>query len=90
MTLTTLFYLILIFINTLAAAAFTSEVTLPFEVMPPVMQKIVNIFPLTQGIELMKSAFLGLPMENAWLPVVVMAAVTVICTGIAVKFFKWE
>lgn len=58
--------------------------------MPPVMQKIVSIFPLTQGIELMKSAFLGLPMENAWLPVVVMVAVTVICTGIAVKFFKWE
>lgn len=67
-----------------------SGATLPFEVMPPVMQKIVSIFPLTQGIELMKSAFLGLPMENAWLPVVVMAAVTVICTGIAVKFFKWE
>lgn len=69
---------------------FFSGATLPFEVMPPVMQKIVSIFPLTQGIELMKSAFLGLPMENAWLPVVVMAAVTVICTGIAVKFFKWE
>ena len=67
-----------------------SGTTLPFEVMPSVMQKIVSVFPLTQGIELMKSAFLGLPAENGWLPVVVMTAVTVICTGIAVRFFKWE
>lgn len=67
-----------------------SGATLPFEVMPPIMQKIVSVFPLTQGIELMKSAFLGLPAENAWLPVAVMAGVTVVCTGVAVRFFKWE
>lgn len=67
-----------------------SGATLPFEVMPATMQKIVSVFPLTQGIELMKSAFLGLPIENRWVPIAVMAAVTVICTGIAVRFFKWE
>lgn len=67
-----------------------SGATLPFEVMPAAMQKIVSIFPMTQGIQLMKSAFLGLPIENALFPVMVMAAVTAICTGIAVKFFKWE
>ncbi len=67
-----------------------SGATLPFEIMPTAMQKIVSIFPLTQGIQLMKSTFLGLLIENVWLPVVVMVAVTVICTGIAVKFFKWE
>lgn len=67
-----------------------SGATLPFEVMPTIMQKIVSVFPLTQGIELMKSIFLGLPAENVWLPIAVMVAVTVICTGIAVKFFKWE
>ncbi|MGN0595688.1 MAG: ABC transporter permease [Hominimerdicola sp.] len=67
-----------------------SGTTIPFEIMPPVIQKIVSVFPLTQGIELMKSAFLGLPIENVWPPVAVMVAVTVICTGIAVMFFKWE
>ncbi|MGN1124356.1 MAG: ABC transporter permease [Eubacterium sp.] len=67
-----------------------SGTTLPFEVMPKVMQKIVSIFPMTQGIQLMKSTFLGLPTQNIWIPIVVMVAVTVICTGIAVKFFKWE
>lgn len=67
-----------------------SGATLPFEVMPTAMPKIVSVFPMTQGIQLMKSAFLGLPIENVWFPVVVMTAVTIICTGIAVRFFKWE
>ncbi len=67
-----------------------SGTTLPFEVMPPAMKRIVSVFPLTQGIELMKSAFLGLTIDNVWVPIAIMSAVTVVCTGIAVKFFKWE
>ncbi|MGN0498266.1 MAG: ABC transporter permease [Acutalibacteraceae bacterium] len=67
-----------------------SGATLPFEVMPEVMQKIVSVFPMTQGIKLMKSTFLGLPTQNALIPIAVMVGVTVICTGIAVIFFKWE
>jgi ABC-2 type transport system permease protein len=67
-----------------------SGATLPFEVMPAAMQKIVSIFPITQGIGLMKATFLGFPTSNVWLPIAVMASVTIICTGIAVKFFKWE
>ena len=67
-----------------------SGATFPFEVMPKVIQKIVSFFPITQGIQLMKSTFLGLPIENAWVVIIVMVAVTVICTTIAIIFFKWE
>lgn len=67
-----------------------SGATLPFEVMPAVIQKIIRVFPLTQGIQLMKAAFLGLPAENVLLPIIVMGAVTLICFGISVKCFKWE
>ena len=67
-----------------------SGATLPFEVMPVAMQKMIRIFPLAQGIGLMKAAFLGLPVENALLPVTVMSVVTLICFGISVKCFKWE
>lgn len=67
-----------------------SGATLPFEVMPVTMQKIISILPLTQGIQLMKAAFLGLPVENVLLPVTVMCAVTLVCFGISVKCFKWE
>lgn len=67
-----------------------SGTTLPFEVMPDMLQKIVAFFPLTQGIQLMKATFLGLPADNLWLPITVMGAATIICTGLAVKCFKWE
>lgn len=67
-----------------------SGATLPFEVMPEMMQKIVALFPLTQGIQLMKAAFLGIHMESVWIPAAVMGIVTILCAGMAVKFFKWE
>lgn len=67
-----------------------SGTTLPFEVLPEFMQKILSIFPMTQGIQLMKATFLGLPVNNIGLPVIVMGTVTVICTGVAIKYFKWE
>ena len=67
-----------------------SGATLPFEVMPATIQKIVSFFPLTQGMQLMKTAFLGLTAQNIRLPIAVMVGITVICVSIAVKFFKWE
>lgn len=67
-----------------------SGTTLPIEVMPKIMQKITSLFPLTQGIALMKNTFLGLGTENYIIPITVMMGVTVVCTGIAVRCFKWE
>lgn len=67
-----------------------SGATLPFEVMPIVMQKIISIFPLTQGIQLMKATFLGLPIDNTLLSIIVMGTVTLICFCFSVKYFKWE
>ena len=67
-----------------------SGATLPFEVMPEMVQRVIRVLPMTQGIQLMKETSLGLPVGNVWLPIIVMAAVTVLCTGIAVKCFKWE
>lgn len=67
-----------------------SGTTLPMEVMPKAMQNVVRLFPFTQGIELMKATFLGLSMPNPMLPVIVMLGVTVVCSGAAIRFFKWE
>ena len=67
-----------------------SGTTLPFEVMPEVMQKIVSFFPLTQGINLMKNSFLGIENTNLWLPITIMSVITIICTTLSIKFFKWE
>ena len=67
-----------------------SGAMLPIEVMPKAMQKIVSVFQLTQGIGMMKNAFLGLDAGGILLPVGVMLGLTAACTGLAVRFFRWE
>ncbi len=67
-----------------------SGATLPYEVMPPALQKVSDMLPLTQGIKLLKTASLGLPAEHAFFPIAVMAVLFLICTGISLKFFRWE
>ena len=67
-----------------------SGTTLPIEVMPRGMQKIVSLFPLTQGITMMKNAFLGINAGSILLPVCVMLGLTALCVGLAIRFFRWE
>ena len=67
-----------------------SGTTLPIEVMPTAMQKIVSVFPLTQGLTMMKNTFLGISTGNDLLPIGVMVGVAALCTILAVRFFRWE
>lgn len=67
-----------------------SGATLPYEVMPPALQKIADVLPLTQGIKLLKAASLGLPVDSVFVPIIVMAALAVICIAVSLRFFKWE
>lgn len=67
-----------------------SGATLPYEVMPSALQNVSDVMPLTQGIKLLKAAALGLPVETAWAPVAVMLILTAVCTGVSIKYFKWE
>ena len=67
-----------------------SGTTLPLEVMPAVMRRIVGFFPLTQGLSMMKSAFLGANMGNILLPMGVMVGVTAVCAALSIRFFRWE
>ncbi|MGN0670625.1 MAG: ABC transporter permease [Oscillospiraceae bacterium] len=67
-----------------------SGATLPYEVMPEAMQKIVDVLPLTQGIKILKNTALGLPIGDATVPVIIMLVIAVICGFISIKFFKWE
>lgn len=67
-----------------------SGATLPYEVMPGAMQRIVDVLPLTQGIKILKNAVLGLPVDNVTGAVLIMLLITVICSIISVKYFRWE
>ena len=67
-----------------------SGATLPYEVMPSVMQRITDILPLTQGIKILKAVTLGIPTDNIVLPVIVMSVVAAVCTFVSLKWFRWE
>jgi ABC-2 type transport system permease protein len=67
-----------------------SGATLPYEVMPTALQRVADVMPLTQGIKLLKATSIGLPIDNVLVPVVVMTLIALVCTGISLRFFKWE
>lgn len=67
-----------------------SGATLPYEVMPPALQRAADILPLTQGIKLLKAASLGLPMDSVFVPAIVMVVIAAICICVSLRFFKWE
>jgi len=67
-----------------------SGATLPYEVMPKVMQKIVGVLPLTQGIKILKNTSLGLPVGDIGGSLIMLILVAVVCTFIGIRYFKWE
>lgn len=67
-----------------------SGATLPYEVMPDIMQKIVDVMPLTQGIKILKAATLGTDMGNIWISVILMVVMAIMFIIGSIKFFRWE
>lgn len=67
-----------------------SGATLPYEVMPAMLQKVVDVLPLTQGIKLLKAASLGLESGSVLLSVFVMLGIAVVCIAISFRCFRWE
>lgn len=67
-----------------------SGTTLPMEIMPEILQKIMRVFPLTQGITLMKNSYVGIAEGGGKAAVIVMIGMTIVCAAAAVRFFRWE
>lgn len=67
-----------------------SGATLPYEVMPSVMQRAAGAMPLTYGIKLLKAASLGLSFDEAMTPIIIMVILAIVCSVISLRFFRWE
>lgn len=67
-----------------------SGAMIPYEIFPRGLQKAAQIMPLTQGIKLMKAASMGESLSGAGSIIALLAVITVVCTTIAVKTFRWE
>lgn len=69
---------------------FLSGVTIPYELFPAGLQKVASVLPLTQGIKLMKAASMGTQVESVMGIIVILVVITIVCTVISVKTFRWE
>lgn len=73
---------------------FLSGATIPFELFPRGLQKVASVLPLTQGIKLMKATSMmsemGTQAESVVGIVVLLIVITVVCTIISIKTFRWE
>lgn len=69
---------------------FLSGATIPYELFPAGLQKVASVLPLTQGIKLMKAASMGTQVESVMGIIVLLAVITIVCTAISVKTFRWE
>ena len=69
---------------------FLSGATVPYELFPKGLQAVANIMPLTQGIKLMKAVSMGMTFPVAKYVVILLLLITIVCSTIAVKAFRWE
>lgn len=67
-----------------------SGTTIPLNVLPSSVVKILQVLPLTQGINLLSTVALGGSLSNSLPAAVLMVCIGVLSTAISIKFFKWE
>ncbi len=66
-----------------------SGATIPAEVFPDAVQAVIKWMPLGIGIDLLKKVSIG-NYDGILIPVVTLIVIVVICTGVAIKTFRWE
>lgn len=69
---------------------FLSGATVPYEIMPKGLRLFADIFPLTQGIKLLKGAVHGLDPTADAARILVLAVLAAVSYGLSLKFFRWE
>lgn len=69
---------------------FLSGATIPYELFPGGLQRVADLMPLTQGIKLMKAVSMGKNPDHFGYILILLMSITVICSIISVKTFRWE
>ena len=69
---------------------FLSGATIPYELLPPTVQRIADVLPLTYVVRLMRGLWAGEPWSDLALEVVVLAGILVACGAISARYFRWE
>ena len=66
-----------------------SGATIPAEVFPPGVRAVIKWMPLGIGIDVLKKVSVG-NYAGIMIPVITLFVIVAVCTGIAIRTFKWE
>lgn len=69
---------------------FLSGVTMPLEFMPEGVAKFAEFLPVKHGIELLRAAWLGKPMGDYIMEIIILVGVALVFGFLSLKSFKWE
>ena len=69
---------------------FLSGASMPLQMMPKFIVGISRFIPLTYCVEILQGTWMGDPLSVFSNAIMVLAAITVVCTGISIKIFRWE
>ena len=58
--------------------------------MPGAVRVISKFLPLTYCVEILQGTWMGDPIADFSRDIIILLAITGICTGLSIKFFRWE
>jgi ABC-2 type transport system permease protein len=62
----------------------------PLDALPPGLQMLARVLPLSYAVSLLRGIWLGDPWSAHLVDMAALAAVFVICTVISARVFRWE
>jgi ABC-2 type transport system permease protein len=69
---------------------FLSGATMPLQLMPKAIVAISKFIPLTYCVEILQGTWMGDPLRDFVKAIIILTAITVLCTGVSIKIFRWE
>ena len=69
---------------------FLSGAALPRQMLPDILKKVSEAFPLTHSIRMMQGIWLGDPITEYWVEMVVLGATLALGGFFAGKLFRWD
>ncbi len=69
---------------------FASGATVPYEILPRALTAVMDWFPLTEGIKLLKGATVGAPASGDLAGFLALAALGALSCVVAARTFRWE
>jgi ABC-2 type transport system permease protein len=67
-----------------------SGLFVPVHSLPPVLQTVARVTPLTYAVSLLQGIWKGESWSAHWSDIVALVAVFVICSALSAKVFRWE